>query len=214
MPPAPIFKSSRSQSAAVALASALVLLGATGLAYLQAGSPDPLITGAHSTAPRTARSPAPKLWLNHPDSWTRTETAPDTAVLTDPSRPARQLRIITLQSRDKVSPEQMLDRCILTRIDASDRQTMRQPFPRIVFASNEFGFAGAEFLGIRLTDEGSESDGQYEQHLLACLSNDGVNYWLLYLTDTTTPGEDIEQSLKTNATLLRAIYQSARFKSE
>jgi len=213
MPPAPIFKSFRSQSVAVALASALLLLGSTGLAYLQAGSPSPLITGAHSPSPRPSAPPAPKLWLNHPDSWTRTETAPDTAVLTDPDRPARQLRIITLRSREKISPEQMLEQCILTRIDASARQTMQQPFPRIVFASNEFGFAGAEFLGVSQTADGSASDGYYQLHLLACLSNDGVNYWLLYLTDTT-PAQDLEPSLKANATRLRAIYQSARFESK
>jgi hypothetical protein len=214
MPAEPIFKSSRSQSVAVALASALLLLGAIALAYLQAGGASASTRQAQNTAPRTAAPRASKLWLNYPDTWKRTEAAPETFVLADPDRPARRLKIVTLQSRAPMSPEQMLEQSINTRIDAAALENMRQAEPRIVFASNEFGFAGAEFLGISQTTRGPEVDGIYELHLLACLSNDGVNYWLLYLTDTTAPGEDLEPSLKTNATLLRAIYRSARFDNE
>jgi len=207
MPPEPIFKSSRSQSAAVALLTAMILLGSAGLAYLQAGDKGP----SNSRTPNPPSSPAQELRLSHPKDWLRTQSAPGTTVLADPDRPARQLRIIHLQSGQPTPPEQMLDRCISTRINASARETLRQSYPRIVFTSDEFGFTGAEFLGISHADESSGPQDSYEQHLLACLSNDGVNYWLLYLTDTTVSGEDIEQSLKHNTSLLRAVYRSARF---
>lgn len=211
MPPEPILKSSRAQSAIVAVVAGLVLLGSMGVAYLQAGGKVPSSRSTRNPPVQPAFPSAQGLSLNYPKDWIRTQTKPDTTVLTDPNRPARQLRIILLQSRQPTPPEQMIEQCIQTQIDASVRQTLRQPYPRVVFTSNEFGFAGAEFLGISLLDGGPQPEGSYEQHLLACLSNDGINYWLLYLTDTTVPGEAIEQSMEKNATLLRAIYQSVRF---
>jgi len=210
MPPQPIFKSSRSQTAAVAAISALVLLGSTGLAYLQAGGKarQALNPVAQPTAPRTQ-----ELRLNYPKDWQPTQDSSHSTVLTDPGRPLRQLKIINLQNKQKTAPDIVMDRYIQTQIDTATRETLHQQPPRIIFTSDEFGFAGVEFLGIRYEGDGEEPPTSYEQHLLACLSNDGVSYWILYLTDTTSP-QDIEQSFKDNTTLLRAIYRSARFADE
>ena len=193
MPPPPIFKSTRVQSVAVAVVMALVLLGATGLASLQAGSgPDYLnkstIRKLQQTQPIDESSPG-TFHFNLPDGWAVIENDQGGLTLVDPKREERRLNLLTVVTRDKTT-----------------LQPAAQPF---VFTLTETQLRGAQFIGISTDDT-----GMVREHMLACLSPDGYHYWLIYLTDSVQADSDIKESLRVNTRLLQEVYRSARESTE
>lgn len=215
----PIFKSSRAQSAAVAVATAFVLLGATGLAYLQTPGEAPY--GEVAENPRQIPSwahPAPTgqagtLLLDLPKDWSRRQTSPGSVTLTDPHRPTRRLTVLTIQLNQQTPPRQLLQRFIAEQVDPTLLKTIKQAAPAIEFKISETGLIGAEFIGLGGAADRDDARPAL-QLLLACLTPDGNRYWLLSLTDQLDPGADPEQALRENIDLIRSIYRSARFQTQ
>lgn len=213
MPPPPIFKSTRVQSVAVAVVMALVLLGATGLASLQAGSgPDYLnkstIRKLQQTQPIDESSPG-TFHFNLPDGWAVIENDQGGLTLVDPKREERRLNLLTVVTRDKTQPEQMVIRFIELHPDPSFRATLQPAAQPFVFTLTETQLRGAQFIGISTDDT-----GMVREHMLACLSPDGYHYWLIYLTDSVQADSDIKESLRVNTRLLQEVYRSARESTE
>lgn len=211
MPPKPIFESSRAQSTAVAVTTGLILLGSTGLAYLQAGTGSAYAHDglAHRQTQPDTPSRSGKLLLDLPNDWISQGDDPNSLLLIDPDRPTRRVSIITARLNNPTPPVQVL-RSFITRLpDPSARRTMRPASAPFEFSSIDGEFRGAEFIGFS-----GEDDAQAGQHLFACLTNDGRRYWLIHLSDIPGPDDDPARSLRENARLLREIYQSAHFKYE
>ncbi len=213
MPPKPVFKSPRVQSVAVAGLMGLVLLGATGLAYLQAGDgPAYLntpISRVHQLAQPTPENSNSVVAFDLPDGWDMPEHDQSNVVLTDPDRPDRQLTLVTISLSDQATPAQMIYRFVKHHPDPSVRATLRPAAEPFGFSLADTGLLGAQFIGTS-TDE----QDRVRQHLFACLTPNGQQYWLIYITDAAGPDADAVESLGANARLLQAVYRSARVAKE
>jgi hypothetical protein len=211
MPPKSLFKSNRTQSLAVALVMALVLVCVTGLASLQAGS-GPLTTTnkyeLQQSAPVGTSEPG-TIQFNLPEGWEMSRRDQGGLVLVDPDRPSRQLNLVTVVISEQATPEQMIYRFIELHPDPSFRATLRPASQPFAFSLAETGLRGAQFIGTS-----DDDDGMVREHLLACLSPDGVHYWLIYLTDTVASDSDVGESLRANTRLLQLVYRSARVAKE
>ncbi len=188
---------------------ALVLVCVTGLASLQAGSgPDYLSTSTRQTirqaVPESTKTPS-TFQFNLPDGWAESDNDHGAVVLIDPNRPNRRLSLVTVVISEKASPDQMITRFIKSHPDPSFRATLRPAAQPFVFSLTESGLHGAQFIGISDNDE-----GMVREHLLACLSPDGIHYWLIYLIDTVERDSDVGESLRANTRLLQTVYRSAR----
>jgi hypothetical protein len=213
MPPKPVFKSSRAQSIAVAGLMGLVLLCATCLAYMQAGDGPAFINTPIDRVQRLAQpdpgSTKNVILFDLPDGWDMPEHDPNSLMLIDPDRPDRQLTIITRSLNEQANPAQMISLFVELHPDPSVRATLRPAENSFGFSLDNAGLLGAQFIGTSNDDQ-----GRVRQHLLACLSPDEQQYWLIYLTDRVAPDTDPMESLRENARLLQAIYLSARMAEE
>ncbi len=210
MPPKPVFKSPRSQSFAVAGLMGLVLLGATGFAYLQAGDgPAYLntpIDRVHQLAqPQPGENTKSVVSFDLPDGWNMPEQDQSKVVLTDPDKPDRQLTVFTIALQEPATPAEMIYRFVQRHPDPSVRDTLRPAAEPFGFALGDAGLMGAQYIGTS-----TDGQGPARQHLLACLTLNAQQYWLIYLTDSPGPGVDAAVSLGANARLLQEVYRSAR----
>lgn len=209
MPAKSVFKTWRAQSLAVAGVMGLVLLCATGLAYVQAGSGPGYLNNPTDRVHKLAQSNpghAPVgILFDLPKGWNVPQESPGGLVLVDPDRPARRLSLVTIGLKEQATPAQMIYRFVQLHPDRSVRATLRPEAEPHGFTLADVGLSGAQFIGTSRDDQ-----GRVRQHLFACLTPDGRQYWLIYLTDTVNPGEDAAESLRANARLLQAVYRSAR----
>jgi len=197
------------QTVAVALVMALVLLGVTGLASLQAGDGPEYLNKStmrklEQTQPAGDTQPSTILF-DLPDGWAANENDQGGLTLVDPTRTARRLNLLTVVTSEKTSPEQMVIRFIELHPDASFRATLQPAAQPFVFTLTQTQLRGAQFIGISTDDT-----GMVREHMLACLTPDGLHYWLIYLTDSVPPDSDVSESLRVNTRLLQVVYRSAR----
>ncbi len=213
MPPPPIIKSTRMQSVAVAAVMALVLVGVTGLASLQAGDGPEYLTKStmrklEQTQPVGETEPSTFLF-DLPDGWAINENEQGGLTLVDPERQERRLNLLTVVTSEKTPPEQMVIRFIELHPDPTFRATLQPAAQPFVFTLTDTQLRGAQFIGIS-----ADESGMVREHLLACLSPDGLHYWLIYLTDTVARDANIGESLRVNTRLLQVVYRSAREANE
>ena len=192
---------------------AMVLVGVTGLASIQAGDgPEyltkPTIHKLQQAEPIDEAAPGTFLF-DLPDGWTMNENDNNGLTLVDPQRPERRLNLLTVVTRESVAPEQMVVRFIELHPDPTFRATLRPAAQPFVFTLTDIGLRGAQFIGIS-----ADESGMVREHMLACLTPDGLHYWLIYLTDTVAPDADIKESLRVNTRMLQAVYRSAREATE
>lgn len=197
------------QSVAVAVLMAFVLVGVTGLASLQAGEgPDHInkstIRKIEQAQPIDEAAPSTFLF-DLPEGWALNEKEQGGLILVDPNRPERRLKLLTVVTSEKASPEQMVVRFIELHQDPTFRATLRPAAQPLVFTLTDTQLRGAEFVGIS-----ADQSGMVREHMLACLTPDGLHYWLIYLTDAVSPDSDIRESVRVNTRLLQRVYRSAR----
>jgi hypothetical protein len=212
MPRKPIFETSRAQSTAVALATGLVLLGATGLAYVQARSgsgyntPDDRV---QRLAQPSAVGPQRSILIDLPVNWRTVESEPGRFVSSDPDKPARRLIFMSGSLNEQATPALSAKQFLEQQLDPSARKTFRPETEPMGFALANRGLFGVQLIG---TSDGGQ--GRTREHMLACLTSDGRQFWWIYLTDTVEAGEDVQASLRANTLLLEQIYRSARVSQE
>ncbi len=208
MPPKPMFSSPRNQATAVAVLSGLFLLGATGLAKLQAGDGPAYL----NTPPqRPYRLTQPKqtgtirtIRIDTPANWNVDDSDPARFVFTDPDRPARSITLATgsLQQQPTASATSL--EFFRQQLEPSVRETFEPIAEPFAFTLDDPALVGVQLIGVSRNDDGSA-----RQHLLACLIHGGNEFWWVYLTDTAGPDEDAVTELRANARMLQAMYRSA-----
>ncbi len=194
---------------AVACLMGLVLVCVTGLAYVQAGSgpgylKNPIERVHKLEQPDNGNRPLGILF-DLPEGWDVPEEDQGGLALVDPDRPARRLSLVTIGLKEQATPAQMIYRFVQLHPDPSVRATLRPAAEPFGFSLDNVGLSGAQFIGTS-----QDNTGRVSQHLFACLSPDGRQYWLIYLTDAVDSSEDAVESLRANARMLQAVYQSAR----
>lgn len=213
MPPKPVFNSPRRQATAVAVLSGLFLIVATGLAKLQAGDrPAYLNTPterAYRLTPPESTGTRRTILIDTPANWGVTESIPGRYVFIDPDRPVRSITLTTVRLQEQAGPAEMARHFFEQQLDPSDLATLRPVTEPRVITLADTGLRGAQFIG---TSE--DGRGRARQHLLACLTPDGGQYWIIYLTDTVEADEDPITELRANARMLQAMYRSARVMEE
>jgi hypothetical protein len=214
MPPPPLFKSSRIQTAAVAVVMGLFLLGAAGLAKLQAGSGPAYMNTpinreykmpqSEQTGPRYA------VLIDTPANWQTTDSEPGRFVAIDPEKTNRSITLITAYANEVATPTQAARLFFERQLDPSVRKTFR-PVTEAPqeFVLNASGLQGAQFIGTSDSDGGTK-----RQHLLAVMTLDGRDFWWVYLVDTIDAGEDELVAMRMNVWLLQSVYRSARIVQE
>lgn len=208
MPPPPVFKSPRTQTTAVAVLSAVLLIGAAGLAKLQAGDGPAYL----NTPPdRPYRLTQPKrtgttrtILIDTPADWIVDESDPARFVFTDPDRPARSITLTIGSPREQPAPAVTSLQFFQQQLDPSVRQTFEPIAEPFGFTPDDPSLVGVQLIGVSRDD-----DGGTRQHLLACLIHGGTEFWWVYLTDTVAPDEDALTELRANARMLQAMYRSA-----
>ena len=208
MPPKPVFSSPRLQATAVAALAGLLLLGATGLAKLQAGDGPAYL----NTPPeRPYRLTQPKqtgdkrtILIDTPADWLVDETDPTRFVFTDPDRPERRITLTTGSLRDQPVPDVASLQFFEQQMEPAARETFEPIAKPFTFTLDDPGLVGVQLIGVSHND-----DGGTRQHLMACLVHGGNEFWWIYLTDTITPDEDALTELRANARMLQAMYRSA-----
>lgn len=213
MPPPPRFQSPRAQTVAVAVIAGLFLLGATGLAKLQAGNGPAYFNTPIDRVQRLPQSGQAGssyiLLIDTPAHWQSSEHPSDQFIATDPDKPDRRITVLFTSYDEPVDPGQAALRFLEQQLDPAAKESFQPVSKPIVFSLPDVGLHGVQLIGVS-----QETDGRTRQHLLACLTFSGQHYWWIYLTDTVDVGGDEVQALRANVKLLQSVYRSARITQE
>ena len=204
----PRFKSRTTREIAVAVAMFILFSGSLAGAYA--------LTAARSGSNPYATGPATGLTiqvmgleLTIPANWRRAPAVEERVqertqtkslvVMSDPQRPTRSLAIIS--ARMDVSPEDALERALGVLVPEDLLQTLRHVTP------NPHGFHLSTLIGRQYIGYSQPAaDQPASVYVIAVLTRDGQNYWVLMLNDQSDAPDEASVAAAVKADV--AVFQN------
>ncbi len=196
------------QSIAVAVLMAVFLVGATGLARLQAGDGSDFLNTRKMPEPQISEQ-RQALLIDTPSHWETVEDEPGRFVASDPDKPQRRISLVTMTADEKASPLPAAERFLDEQLDSTARRTFRHLGEPLTISGRDTALRGVQFIGAS-----TDGQGNGHLHLLACLTLEDRYYWWVYLTDPIDLDEDDSDVLRADLRLLESVYRSARIVRE